>query len=127
MATSDFLFYAESQDNNTAQMMWIINRRQSLANGGTGTDGKGAMGAAVVNSSLSNPLPSGIASTNARMYAMSKGSTYNGDVKGSGCMVLVAAAQGGSNYPTSANTSGDYAYSCRAFMRICFLTSARSR
>jgi len=124
MATSDFLFYSMSQDSNTAHGLWHINRRQSLGNGGNGTDGKGALGAAVTNSSLSNPLSANddsgnpLASTYARMFAYSKGQDYNGDFKGSGNTVVLAAAQGGDNYPTNNNTSGDYAYSCRAFMRL---------
>jgi len=115
MAISDFVFWHHADNNNTAHGTWHINYRQANANG---TSNSGAAGGAVVNSSLSNPLPSGIASTHARMYAFSKNTFGAGHLKGSGAVALVAAAQGGSNYPTSNNTSADYSYSCRAFLRI---------
>lgn len=125
MALSNFLFYGNgfdthaNKDRGPRTAQW----QQGIANSGSGTDndigGRGAAGAAITNSTLSNPLPSGIASTYCRGYMWGKAQGDNQYLMGAGASAYLNSSSGGSKYPTNNLGESDaYSYSCRAFLRV---------
>lgn len=124
MALLDFNYYGAGSSETTAQMYWYVNYGQGIANGGTDNDadtvGRGAVGAEVDISSLSNPIPTtpnDNVGTKARGYMFSQAPRWNEHKKSGGGMVIVNTGSGGANYPTN-NADSTYGYSARAFLRL---------
>ena len=121
---NDFIFFGHNLDISSG----VGNASYNLAVtalGGTYNDagaGYAGVGSAILNSGLTNPLPTSpnnIGGTYARGWKFSEGVNYNGgnmDCSLAGAFFDVDA--GGDHYPANVVTSSQIAYSIRGFLRL---------
>lgn len=121
MAKTDFDFAGSTNGNASSTQVWekyvgIMHTAIGDTDGAT----SGAQGNPVTNSTLSDPLPTGIGSTHCRAWSIEDTNTgYNSNTAGIG-VAMIKSSAGGSLYPvTDTPSNGTFvAITQRAFLRV---------
>ena len=121
MAKTDFDFAGGNDGNSSAGTVWEKYAGDMHAAIGA-TDGatSAAQGNPVTNSTLSDPLPSGIGSTHCRAWSIESTNTNSGANSSGLGLAMLKSSAGGSLYPvTDTPSNGTFvAISQRGFLRI---------
>lgn len=121
---NDFIFIGRHTNSSTGFAHGSGNIVVSLGQSRTSNTGAGyaGVGSAILNSGLTNPLPTSpndIGSTYARGWKWSESDNYTGTaVDDADAGALLDADAGGDHYPANAVTSSQIAYSIRGFLRL---------